>query len=118
MRTAGNPHDGSMHTCTPVLPPLSNEDSTDSAPEDPESISLDELEAEFERFRRERETEELAEVNDQEVLEGKVYDFDEYERVEKGQVPASYAEQVKVVTDKADKSWDVALLMAQNGVSL
>ncbi|GJE89170.1 hypothetical protein PsYK624_052650 [Phanerochaete sordida] len=87
-------------------------------PVDSETIAVDELEAEFERFQRNSKEENLEDVEDNEVLKGEIYNFKEFERDEKGEMPTGYAKEVNVVEQGMDKSWDISLLMPEKRLTL
>lgn len=96
-------------------PPLAAQDADD--PVDiitPEDISEEELMAEWDRFEKQQAEEvgNVAVAPSQEVLSGKVYDFVELERVEKGTVELYHDSNVSVADgSEGGADWDVNTLL-------
>ena len=85
----------------------------------PEDITLEELEKAFARLEEEKKEENMQEVNGEEVLEGAVYSFEEYEKAIRGTAPTTFQVQVRAVdNDGAQaRSWAVGDIMAKAGLS-
>ncbi|KAI0340324.1 hypothetical protein BDW22DRAFT_1334446 [Trametopsis cervina] len=82
-----------------------------------EDMTEEEFEVEFERWEAQQQAEMGSDVQDleidgNEVLEGHVYDFEEFERVEKRTVVLSFESDAVVVAENAPQSvdWDVDTL--------
>ncbi|KAF9235775.1 hypothetical protein BU15DRAFT_89437 [Melanogaster broomeanus] len=85
----------------------------------PETISLDEIDAEFAALEDQRKEEQVEDVDGREVLDGLVYDFEELDRVDEGIIPRSVDDEIMVVEHDRDgepKDWDVAGLMSSSGL--
>ena len=78
----------------------------------PESISMEELEAEFDRYEREKQNEAEADENVPDALTGEVYDFTEFEIVQKGAVQTSFDNNIDVVNEAgtSGEAWDIDAL--------
>ncbi|KAG1870764.1 hypothetical protein DFJ58DRAFT_722972 [Suillus subalutaceus] len=100
-------------------PPLSTEprDAYDLLA-GPESISPDDIAAEFAALKELKRTEEVQNINEVEVLEGNAFDFDELDRVEQGIIPQTILDEVEVVYhNDEDDGWDEATLISSLGMS-
>ncbi|KIK75105.1 hypothetical protein PAXRUDRAFT_173810 [Paxillus rubicundulus Ve08.2h10] len=98
------------------VPPLSGVSNDDLA--GPESISLNEIEAEFAALEEQRKEEQLESADGKEVLEGKVYDFEELGRVDEGITPRAVDDEIMVVEHDGDEDggWDTTTLMSSSGL--
>ncbi|KAF9234431.1 ribonuclease H-like domain-containing protein [Melanogaster broomeanus] len=98
------------------VPPLSAVSDNDLA--GPESISLDEIDAEFAALEEQRKNEQLESTDGKEVLEGKVYDFEELVRVDEGITPQAADDEIMVVghDEDGDGGWDTTVLMLSSGL--
>ncbi|KAF9241820.1 ribonuclease H-like domain-containing protein [Melanogaster broomeanus] len=107
---------GDNFTWTPPLSALSEEDLALAGPE---SISLDDIDAEFAALEAQKEGEWLDSVDGKEVLEGNYYSFEELERVDKGIVPKVMEDEVAAVDHGArgDNAWDAGDLMSSSGLA-
>jgi hypothetical protein len=58
-------------------------------------------------------------LDGQEILAGKVYDFEELESVDKGIAPATFNDNVQVIGSDSedDLSWDPQSMLIAKGVS-
>ncbi|KAF9238562.1 hypothetical protein BU15DRAFT_8359, partial [Melanogaster broomeanus] len=74
------------------VPPLLAVSDNDLA--GPESISLDEIDAEFAALEEQRKNEQLESTDGKEVLEGKVYDFEELVQVDEGITPQAADDEI------------------------
>lgn len=84
----------------------------------PESIMMEELDAEFDKLFESTRSEHSADVDGKEVLEGKAFDFNEFERVERGIAPAVAVEEISVINNNPDDNqWDPASMMQSVGLS-
>jgi hypothetical protein len=101
------------------IPPLSVSSKTSNDFfDDPEDFDLDELDKEFDEFEKQLKEHPLPDVDGAEVLNGKVYDFDELDWVNQGVVPVR--EDVKVMTVDGtgnQATWDVERLMSMTGIA-
>ncbi|KAF9230404.1 hypothetical protein BU15DRAFT_83675 [Melanogaster broomeanus] len=99
------------------LPPLSALSDDDLA--GPETISVDDVDAEFAALERQKVGELLdTGVDGMEVLEGNVYDFDELARVDEGIVPRGVDDEiVEVDYEGDDGGWDIDALMSTRGLA-
>ncbi|KAG2034079.1 hypothetical protein BDR03DRAFT_1013688 [Suillus americanus] len=83
-----------------------------------ESISPDDVAAEFAALEELKRTEEVHSMNEVEVLEGNAFNFDELDRVEQGIIPQTVLDEVEVVNYNGEgDSWDEATLMSSLGMS-
>ncbi|KAG1787732.1 ribonuclease H-like domain-containing protein, partial [Suillus plorans] len=100
-------------------PPLSAEPrDADDLLAGPESISPDNVAAEFAALEELKRTEEVHDIDEVEVLEGNVFDFDELDRVEQGIIPQAILDEVEVVNyNGEDDGWDEETLMSSLGMS-
>ncbi|KAG1906592.1 uncharacterized protein F5891DRAFT_975364 [Suillus fuscotomentosus] len=120
-----------MHTCEEVgiavetaqasfvwAPPLLAEPlDADDLLSGPESISPDNIAAEFAALKELKRTEEVHDIDKVEVLEGNVFDFDELDCVKQGIIPQAILDEVEVVNyDGEDDGWDKATLMSSLGM--
>ena len=69
------------------VPPLSVLLDLDGDLAGPETVSLDEIDAEFAALEEQKKAEQLGDPDGQEVLGGLVYNFEELRRVDEGIVP-------------------------------
>jgi len=105
-------------------PPLATNISANNADlEGPEGISDEEIEAAFAELEQQnRGTQEHAldpQLDGQEISAGKVYDFVELDRVDKGLVPAAFEEDNdQIGTDSASGSWDIQSMLMSKGVTM
>ncbi|KAF9231857.1 hypothetical protein BU15DRAFT_90811 [Melanogaster broomeanus] len=99
------------------LPPLSALSDDDLA--GPETISVDDVDAEFAALEQQKVGELLdTGVDGMEVLEGNVYDFDELARVDEGIVPRGVDDEiVEVDYEGDDGGWDINALMSTRGLA-
>ena len=104
-------------TWTPPLTAQQTEISLDS----PEAITDEELEAGF----AELEQHDLTDarrldpvIEGDEIEAGRVYDLDEFARVEKGVIPSTFEDDVEVVVPAlGDTNWDIDTILLSKGVS-
>ncbi|KAG1847163.1 hypothetical protein DFJ58DRAFT_891850, partial [Suillus subalutaceus] len=98
-------------------PPLSTEPrDADDLLAGPESISPDDIAAEFAALEELKKTEEVHNVNEVEVLEGNAVDFDELDRVEQGIISQVILDEVEVVNYNGDGGgWDERLEFCHPG---
>lgn len=98
------------------VPPLSALSDGDLA--GPETVSLDEIDAEFATLEEQRNAEQLGDPDGKEVLGGLVYDFEELSRADEGIVPRAVDDEITVVEHDTDgeKDWDIAVLMSSSGL--
>jgi hypothetical protein len=83
-----------------------------------ESISPDDVTAEFVALEELKRTEEVQSIDEVEVLEGDAFDFGESDRVEQGIIPQAILDEVEVVNyNGEDEGWDEATLMSSLGMS-
>ncbi|KAG1846587.1 hypothetical protein DFJ58DRAFT_798927 [Suillus subalutaceus] len=75
----------------------------------PESISPDDIAAEFAALEELKRTKKVQSINEVEVLEGNAFDFDGLDRVEQGIISQTVLDEIKVVNynDEGD-GWDEA----------
>ena len=79
-------------------PPLSTEPrDADDLLAGLESISPDDVTAEFAALEELKRTEEVQSIDEVEVLEGNAFDFGELDRVEQGILPQAILDEVEVV---------------------
>ena len=104
-------------------PPLATNVSANSADlEGPESISEEEIEAAFAELEQlNRGTQEAAldpQLDGQVISVGKVYDFVELDRVDKGLVPTAFEDDNdQIGTESASGSWDIQSMLISKGVT-
>ena len=104
-------------TWTPPLTAQQTEISLDS----PEAITDEELEAGF----AELEQHDLTDarrldpvIEGDEIEAGRVYDLDEFARVEKGVIPSTFEDDVEVVVPAlGNTNWDIDTILLSKGVS-
>jgi hypothetical protein len=95
--------------------------------EGPESISLDDIDAEFARLEDIRNGEKVMDlefpsdwdVDGKEVLEGNVFDFAELQRVDEGLVPAAVEDEIMVTDHDAneDGTWNIDSMLVSSGLT-
>ena len=95
--------------------------SNDDLLEGPDSITPEDFDAAFDELdQRLKETprdSEMVEEDDEEVLEGQVYNFEELERMDEGLAPVTFQDDVQVVGSNSGSSlWDVASLLMSSRV--
>ena len=104
-------------------PPLATNGFVNSGDlEGPEGISEEDIDAAFAELEEQnRNSEETAidpRLDGHEITAGKVYDFAELDRVDKGIVPATFNEDTdQIGTESASGSWDIQSLLVSKGVS-
>lgn len=80
----------------------------------PEDISEEELMAEWDRFEK-QQAEEVGDIHmatSDEILEGRVYSFEEFERVEQGTVVLHHESTVSITDESGGNTdWDIAALL-------
>ncbi|KAH7905944.1 hypothetical protein BJ138DRAFT_1225824 [Hygrophoropsis aurantiaca] len=109
------------------VPPLAAESlDSDDYLAGPESIAEEELDQAFDELDREKAEAAAAGVSDKVidnthgVLAGKIYDWVELERVDKGTKPVGFNEEINVLSmssEGAADAWDVGALMTAEGVT-
>jgi hypothetical protein len=105
-------------------PPLAVQTSdNDDILAGPEGITPEEIEAAFDELERENVANGATvvdfQLDGQEILAGKVYDFEELESVDKGIAPATFNDDVQVIGSDSedDLSWDPQSMLIAKGVS-
>jgi hypothetical protein len=104
-------------------PPLASISRFDNTLKEPESITESEVAASFDEIEQHMQESPTSvidpQLDGQEILAGKVYDFVELEQVDKGIAPTSFKDDVQQVGfDSNDgTSWDVQSLLTMRGVS-
>ena len=99
--------------------PLTTKES-DVSLEGPESITDEELEAAFAELEQGPTDGNVLdpEIEGDEIEAGKVYDLEEFARVENGVVPSAFEEDVQVIVPPSgDTNWDINTLLLSKGVS-
>ena len=89
--------------------------------EGPEAITDEELEAAFAELEQRNSTDaqtlDLV-IEGDEIEAGRVYDLDEFARVEKGVIPSTFEDDVEVVVPAlGDTNWDIDTILLSKGVS-
>jgi len=89
----------------------------------PESMSLDDIDAEFTRLEDIQNGERMAtgfppDVNGREVLEGRAFDFAELQHVDEELVPAAVEDEIMVTDHNAneDGTWNINSLLLSSGL--
>ena len=104
-------------TWTPPLAAQQTEISLDSL----EAITDEELEAAFAELEQRDSTDARRldpVIEGDEIEAGRVYDLDEFARVEKGVVPSTFEDDVEVVVPAlGDTNWDIDTILLSKGVS-
>ncbi|KAG1824371.1 uncharacterized protein BJ212DRAFT_1522883 [Suillus subaureus] len=94
-------------------PPLSTEPRDVDDLAGPESISPDDITAEFAALEELKRTEEVQGINENELLEGNAFDFDELDRVEQGMIPQAILDEIEMVDYNGEgDQWDDVTLMS------
>jgi hypothetical protein len=93
----------------------------------PESISLNDIDAEFARLEDIRNREKVMDlefpsdwdVDGKEVLEGNVFDFAELQRVDEGLVPVAVEDEIMVTDHDAneDGTWNIDSMLVSSGLT-
>ena len=98
--------------------PLTTKES-DVSLEGPESITDEELEAAFAELEQGPTDGNVLDPEIEDEIEaGKVYDLEEFSRVENGVVPSAFEEDVQVIVPASeDTNWDINTLLLSKGVS-
>ncbi|KAG1787562.1 uncharacterized protein HD556DRAFT_1448571 [Suillus plorans] len=112
-----------LETNFAFVPPLSAV-SGDNL-EGPESISLNDIDAEFSRLEDIRNTEKTMEfasnwdVDGKEVLEGRAFDFAELRRVDEGLVPTTIEDEIMVADHDANEvgTWNIDSMLLSSGLT-
>ncbi|KIJ05662.1 hypothetical protein PAXINDRAFT_164749 [Paxillus involutus ATCC 200175] len=110
------------------VPPLAAEsDESEESLSGPEAITDEELAEAFDAIDREKAEAHQAEVmtavdpdlelDGNEVLEGKMYDWKELEVVNKGTMPTGFVEDISVLDKAAGGQWNVKDLLSSEGVT-
>ena len=101
-------------------PPLAAQQTKISL-EGPEAITDEELEAVFAELEQHdsRDAQTLDPIIEGDEIEaGRVYDLDEFARVEKGVIPSTFEDDVEVVVPASgDTNWDIDTIFLSKGVS-
>ena len=104
-------------TWTPPLAARQTEISLDG----PEAITDEELEAAFAELEQRDSTDARRldpVIEGDEIEAGRVYDLDEFARVEKGVIPSTFEDDVEVVVPASgDTNWDIDTILLSKGVS-
>ncbi|KDR66641.1 hypothetical protein GALMADRAFT_80557, partial [Galerina marginata CBS 339.88] len=102
--------------------PLST-DSADDETAGPEDITLEEIGKAFDDLEAQlREEKEAARgtgqtsEDDNEILEGKIYDLTELEAIDKGVAPKDATEDLNIIGEEEGFGWDVDAMMFSKGV--
>ena len=100
----------------PPINPIGSTSTTDDSLDGPESLSIADLDHALEEFEKELQAERTPESqppDGEEVLQGKVYDFTELEKVDQGIIPEALRDDIQVLGDGAgaDDDWDVDSLL-------
>jgi hypothetical protein len=117
-----------LETDFAFVPPLAAVSSDTSCNlEGPESISLDDIDAEFARLEDIRNGEKVMDlefssdwdVDGKEVLEGNVFDFAELQRIDEGLVPAAVEDEIMVTDHDAheDGTWNIDSMLVSSGLT-
>ena len=103
-------------------PPLATStQQTEVSLEGPEGITDDDIDTAFADLeKRSPDTSVLdPEIEGAEIEAGKVYDFDEFARVENGVVPTRFEDDVRVVVPASgDTNWNIDSVLSANGISV
>ena len=100
-----------------LMPPLAWSKTSDDFLNDPEDFSLDELEKEFAKFEKQLMDHPLPDANRTEVLNGDIFDFDDLDWVNQGEVPREDNKVITIDGTMTQATWDVELLMSIKGIA-
>ncbi|KAG1817200.1 uncharacterized protein BJ212DRAFT_1299357 [Suillus subaureus] len=117
-----------LETDFAFVPPLTAVSSdTNCNLKGPESISLDDIDAEFAQLKdickaeKMIDTEFLSDwdVDGREVLEGNAFNFAELQHVDEGLVPAAVEDEIMVTDHDAneDGTWNIDLMLLSSGLT-
>ena len=98
-------------------PPLALSKTSDDSLNDPKDFSLDELEKKFAEFEKQLMDHPLPDADGTEVLNGEVYDFDELDWVNQGEVPREDNKVITIDGTMTQATWDVEMLMSIKGIA-
>ncbi|KAF5344486.1 hypothetical protein D9758_014132 [Tetrapyrgos nigripes] len=91
---------------------------------DEEQVEEEDVEASFDSLEKEIEVEKDIELELEleeelatlDIVEGKLYDFSELEKVDKGVEPKGFNDEINVLNDSADSTWDLKSLLRELGM--
>jgi hypothetical protein len=76
------------------------------------TIILEEIEEAYAQLDKTLQTDGLdSDVDGREVLEGKVYNFDELDRIDSGESPAAESEELNIVGSGARSAWSISSII-------